>query len=43
MEIEFLPAGTVAKFIIKSSCFFLLFNRVLSAETTDEIYSSAHC
>jgi hypothetical protein len=43
MELEFLSAGTVAKFIIKSSCLFLLLNTVFSAETADEIYSTAHC
>jgi hypothetical protein len=31
-EIEFLSAGTVAKFIIKSSCLFLSFIRVSSAK-----------
>jgi len=43
MELEFLSAGTVAKFIIKSSCLLLLLISILSAETTDEIYSTAHC
>ena len=43
MELEFLSARTVAKFIIKSSCLLLLLISVLSAETTDEIYSIAHC
>jgi len=43
MELEFLSAGTVAKFIIKSSCLFLLVIRAFSAETTDEIYSIAPC
>ena len=43
MELEFLSAGTVAKFIIKSSRLLLSLNRVFSAETTDEIYSTAHC
>ena len=43
MELEFPSAGTVAKFIIKSSLLFLSFIRVFSAETTDEIYSNAHC
>jgi hypothetical protein len=33
-EIEFLLTGTVAKFIIKSSLFILLLNRVFSAGTT---------
>lgn len=35
MELEFLSAGTVAKFIIKSPCLLLLLNCVFSAETTD--------
>jgi hypothetical protein len=43
MELEFLSAGTVVKFIIKSSCLLLSLIRVSSAETTDEIYSTAHC
>jgi hypothetical protein len=43
LELEFLSAGTVAKFIIKSSCLFLWFIRAFSAETTDERYSTAHC
>jgi len=43
MELEFLSAGTVAKFIINSSLLLLLLNSDLSAETTDEIYSTAHC
>jgi hypothetical protein len=41
-EIEFLSAETVVKFIIKSSCLLLLLISVLSAKTTDEIYSAAH-
>ena len=32
MELEFLSAETVAKFIIKSSCLFLLFIRLFSAQ-----------
>jgi len=33
-EIEIRLPGTVAKFIVKSSLFILLLNRVSSAETT---------
>ena len=43
MELEFLSAGTVVKFIIKSLCLLLSLISVFSAETTDEIYSTAHC
>ena len=35
--------GTAAKFIILSSLLLLLLNRIPSAGTTDEIYSTAHC
>jgi hypothetical protein len=43
MELEILSAGTVAKFIIKSSCLFLLLIGVFSTEITGEIYSTVHC
>ena len=43
LELEFLSAGTVAKFIIKSSLLLLSLNKVFQPRTTDEIRTTAHC
>jgi hypothetical protein len=43
MELEFLSAGTVAKFIIKSSLLLLLFNSVTSDGTMAETFTNADC
>jgi len=42
-ELEFLLPGTVAKFITKSSLLLLPLNKVFSAGTAAERYTTAHC
>ena len=43
MDLEFRLPGTVAEFIVKSSLLLILFNKVLSARTTAESFTTAHC